>query len=183
MVGLVRGVIADGDVSGEEAQRLAEWTRANPTIAERWPANVLTRRLEGIFRDGRMDSAERTHLAALLSELADNAAGLGAGFPLATDLPVDRPEPEVVFEGRTFVFAGEMAYGPTHACEREVQERGGICDRSVTRRTDYLVIGSLAATDWSQLEFGSLVDEAVEHRERGVPVAIISEESWTRALG
>ena len=183
MVGLVRSVIADGDVTGEEAERLAEWTRANPAIAERWPANVLTRRLEGIFRDGRMDAEERRHLAALLALLADNPAGLGAGVPLATDLPVDRPEPEIAFEGRTFVFAGEMAYGPTHACEREVQERGGTCDRAVTRRTDYLVIGSLAAADWTQAEFGPLVDEAVEHRARGVPIAIVSEERWAGALG
>jgi len=182
MVGLVHGVIADGDVSGEEAERLAEWTREHPNIASRWPANLLTRRLEGIFRDGRVDARERKHLAGLLSQLVENPAGLGAGFPLATDLPIDRPEPEVAFEGRTFVFAGEMAYGPAHACEREVQELGGTCDRAVTRRTDYLVIGAVAAVDWSQAEFGHLVDEAVQHRARGVPVAIITEECWTRAL-
>jgi NAD-dependent DNA ligase len=182
MVGLVHGVIADGTVSGEEAERLAEWTRAHPTIAARWPANLLTRRLEGIFRDGRMDARERRHLAALLAQLAGNPAGLGAGFTLATDLPVDRPEPDVVFEGRTFVFGGEMAYGPTHACEREAQDLGGSCDRAVTRRTDYLVIGALAAADWSQAEFGPLVDEAVQHRARGVPIAIITEECWTAAL-
>jgi len=176
MVGLVRGVVADGVVSSDEATRLSEWTRANPEPAARWPANILARRLGRIFADGRVDARERDRLAALLAQLAAN------GFPLATDLPITRPEPEVVFEGQTFVFAGELAYGPTRACEREVLELGGTCERTVNRRTDYVVIGALAASDWAQAAFGTLVDEVVQYRSRGVPIAVITEEHWASAL-
>ena len=180
MVGVVRGVIADGSVSADEANRLARWTRDNPDVAQRWPANVLARRLERIVRDGRVDARERRHLKAILAQFAENP--LGMNFPLATDLPLDHPEPEVVFEGSTFVFAGDMAYGPHRACEREVVELGGTCERSVTRRTDYLVIGALAARDWSQEGFGARVSEAVQLRTRGASIAIVSEEHWVAAL-
>ncbi len=180
MLGLVRGVIADGIVSEDEARNLARWTRENADIATRWPANLLARRLEQIFRDGRLDARERRYMASVLGQLTENPVGLG--FALATDLPVDRPEPEVVFEGRIFVFAGEMAYGPRRACEREVVELGGECERSVTRRTDYLVIGALSAADWAQEGFGTMVDEVVQYRARGVPIAIISEQRWAEAL-
>ncbi len=180
MLGLVRGVIADGTVSADEAHQLARWTREHPDVATQWPANLLARRLEQIVRDGRVDARERKHLGSLLGQLTENGAALG--FLLATDLPIDRPEPEVVFEGRIFVFAGELAYGPRRACEREVMELGGECERTVTRRTDYLVIGALAATDWSQEGFGSMVDEVVQYRARGVPIAIVSEEHWADAL-
>jgi len=173
---------ADGVVSSDEAERLSEWTRAHPEIAARWPANILGRRLERIFADGRLEASERERLSAMLSLIADNPLGLAQGFPLATDLPITRPEPEVVFDGRTFVFAGELAYGPTHQCEREVVELGGTCERGINRRTDYLVIGALAANDWSQAAFGKLVDEVVEYRRRGVPIAVITEEHWAAAL-
>ena len=182
MVGLVPGVIADGKVSEEEAQRLSDWARANPEIATRYPANLLSSRLERIFLDGRVDSRERKRLGAMLSQLAANTSGFGGEFALSTDLPITRPDPEVVFEGQTFVFAGAMAYGPTHTCEREVLDLGGRHERTVNRRTDYVVIGSLAATDWSQLSFGNLVDEVVEYRSRGVPIAVITEEHWAAAL-
>jgi NAD-dependent DNA ligase len=182
MFGLVRGIAADGSVSAEEATRLSEWTRANPEVASRWPANVLARRLERIFADGRLESRERVRLTAMLAQLAENSSGLAQGFPLATDVPITRPEPEVTFEGQTFVFAGEMAYGPTHQCEREVTELGGTAERGVNRRTDFLVIGSLAAADWMQQDFGSLVDEVVQYRSRGVPIAVITEEHWASAL-
>ena len=183
MVGLVRGVIADGRVSEEEAQRLSEWARENPEVATRYPANLLSRRLERIFMDGRVDGGERKRLAALLTQLAENPTGFGGGYPLATDLPITQPPPEVTFEGQTFVFGGEMAYGPIHACEREVMERGGVADRTVNRRTDYVVIGMLAANDWSQSAFGGLLDSVVQYRSRGVPMAVITEEHWTNALG
>ncbi|HUP51164.1 MAG TPA: BRCT domain-containing protein [Longimicrobiales bacterium] len=182
MFGLVRGIAADGRVSADEATRLSEWARANPEVASRWPANVLARRLERIFADGRLEARERTRLSAMLSQLAENPVGVAQGFPLATDLPVTHPEPEVTFEGKTFVFAGEMAYGPTHQCEREVIELGGTCERGINRRTDYLVIGSQAADDWAQSDFGSLVDEVVQYRSRGMSVAVITEEHWTAAL-
>jgi len=182
MVGLVRGVVADGVVSSGEATNLSEWTKANPEPAARWPANILTRSLGRIFADGRLDRRERDRLGALLAQLAQNPQGIGRGFPLATDLPITRPEPDVVFEGQTFVFAGELAYGPTRACEREALELGGTCERSVNRRTDYVVIGSLAASDWAQGAFGTLVDEVVQYRSRGVPIAIITEEHWASAL-
>ena len=182
MVGLVRGVIADGAVSEDEAHRLSEWTQEHPEIATRYPANLLSRRLERIFFDGRVDRRERKRLGSMLAQLADNPTGFGGGSPLATDLPTTQPPPEVDFEGQTFVFAGDMAYGPTHACEREVMELGGTCERAVNRRTDYVVIGALAATDWCQLSFGSLIDEVVQYRTRGVPISVITEEHWAAAL-
>lgn len=182
MVGLVSGVIADGVVSDDEATRLAEWTRQHPEIATRWPANILSRRLERILMDGRVDAHERAHLSALLKQLADNPSGLGAGFPTATDLPLTRPEPQVTFEGKTFLFAGEMAYGPLHACEREVQELGGSTERTVNRRVDYVVIGSISAADWCQAPFGRVLDEVVQYRARGVPIAVISEDHWAATL-
>jgi len=181
MVGLVRGVLADGKVSQDEAEHLSRWTRENPEVVTRYPANLLARRLERIFLDGRVDKREKTRLAAMLSQLAD-AANSNGGFPLATDLPITRPPPEIVFEGQTFVFAGEMAYGPVHACEREVLDLGGECERVVNRRTDYVVIGTLAANDWCQSSFGSLIEEVVQYRARGVPIAVVTEEHWSAAL-
>lgn len=182
MVGLVRGVVADGRVTQDEAQRLSAWTRDNPEIATRYPANLLAKRLERIFLDGRVDGRERARLGSMLEQLAENPTGFGGGSPLATDLPLTQPAPEVTFEGQTFVFGGEMAYGPIHACEREVLDLGGHCERLVNRRTDYVVIGTLAASDWAQDSFGHLVDDVVRYRSRGVPIAVISEEHWSDSL-
>lgn len=180
LVGVVHGIVADGRVSEEEASRLARWTEENGDVAARWPANLLALRLRRILEDGRVDTAERRTLEALLGSLASSAAWICG--TLATDLPVDIPEPQVVFESRSFVFAGDMAFGPLRACEREVSDLGGTCERTVSRRTDYLVLGALSAADWSQDGFGEQVDAVVRLRARGARIAIISEEHWAQAL-
>lgn len=180
LVGVIQGIVADGTVSAEEAERLSAWTEANPDVASRWPANLLALRLAKIMADGRVDAGERRSLSALLGPLASPSRWLAAS--LATDLPVDDPPPPVLFESRTFVFAGEMVFGPRRSCEREVTELGGACERTVSRRTDYLVLGGLAALDWTQEGFGAQVDAAVRLRARGAPVAIIAEEHWAQAL-
>ena len=45
-----------------------------------------------------------------------------------------------------------------------------------------LVIGGIAALDWAQEGFGDMIDEVVQYRARGVPIAIISEGRWVEAL-
>ncbi len=182
LVGLVRGVVADGVVSREEADRLQRWVGEHPEAAGRWPANLLAWRLRRIFADGRVDPVERRHLGALLEQIASNPGGFGAGFPAAADLPLTRPTPEIAFEGRTFVLAGEMAFGPWRACAVVVEELGGRVERRVSRRTDYLVLGSLSADDWTQGAVRPFLDDVARYRARGREIAVVLEEDWWAAL-
>lgn len=183
MLGLIRGVLADGSISSAEATHLTCWVQAHPSVVARWPGNVLTQRLTEIFRDGRMDARERARLSDLLARIASNSTGASSpAFSTETDLPLSRPAPVVRFEGRTFVLAGEMRHGPHSACAREITELGGRCDRSVSRRTDYVVIGGSAAGDWFQTGFRDVLDDVVRYRARAVEIAVISEDHWVRAL-
>ncbi|MDH5760834.1 MAG: BRCT domain-containing protein [Gemmatimonadota bacterium] len=182
MVGMIRGVVADGSISGDEARRLRDWVDRHPTLADRWPANLLARRLERIFADGRMDALERSHLQSILERLVDRSPGGYGPGDAGSDLPLTRPPPGITFEARTFVFAPKMAYGPIHLCEQEVVRLGGKTEATVSRRTDYLVIGEIAAMDWDQRSFGHFVDQAVQYRARGADIAIVTESHWIDAL-
>ena len=68
-------------------------------------------------------------------------------------------------------FTGELAL---------IQQRLAATPEMAERRRS--VIGALAASDWCQSSFGSLIDEVVQYRARGVPIAVITEEHWTSAL-
>ena len=96
---------------------------------------------------------------------------------------MDVPAPEVVFEGRTFVFAGELALRP-RPIVRARGRRSWAASASVrvSRRTDYVVLGSLSADEWAQEAIGPVLDAVVQYRARGVPIAVISEEHWAEAL-
>lgn len=62
MLGLAKGVLADGRVSDEEVRALNAWTEAHPDVVSAWPGRILHRRLRTILSDGRVTNQERADL-------------------------------------------------------------------------------------------------------------------------
>lgn len=180
MLGLVRQVLADGVVTEEEARALSAFVRARPEIASRWPGDVLALRLERIFEDRKVDPEEQEELARLLSQIleAEGEQDAAEGPPL----PLDDPPPVVRFAGRTFVFAGPLALGSRGSCNRILVKLGATYATAVTERTDYLVVGAFPGADWRRSSAADEIERALELKARGAPLAIVSEEEFTRAL-
>lgn len=183
LLGLAKGIIADGVVSSAEAAFLRDWVRANPDAVDTWPCSVVAERLQQIYADGVVDAAERSELADLLLDVTGGGLDQVEGANPATNLPLNDPVPIIEFPGRLFVFTGRFLYGPRKTCEKCVREAGGDTSSRVTRKTSYLVIGDLGSRDWIHSSFGTKIEKAVEYRDgRSVPLAIVHEEDWARAL-
>ena len=99
-----------------------------------------------------------------------------------TNSPFDNPQPSIEFKGRKFVLSGNFSFGSKKECENKKKEHGGIISKSISSKTDYLVLGSDGSSDYKHGNYGSKVVKAMESRSNyGVP-AIISEEHWTAEL-
>jgi hypothetical protein len=183
MLGLVKGLLADGVVTDAEAAHLANWAQHHPDATEQWPIPALKARLDQIFADGQVDDGERRDLAELLEAIVGGTAGIIVGEDAATELPLDQPPPAIHWPGSVFVFTGKFAFGPRAECQRVVLELGGECDDNITRRTRYLVLGTFGSRDWVHTSFGRKIQKAVEYRASGVPLAIVAEDHWATLLG
>lgn len=181
LLGLTKGIIADGRVTAEEADILRAWMIANPEAAAAWPGSVLADRITRIYSDGRADEAEREDLRCLLEDLVGGRTDV-IGNP-STRLPLDEPPPKLQFDGFVYVFTGRFFSGTRQWCESIVENRGGICSSNVTRRTNYLVIGELGSRDWKHTSFGRKIQKAVEVRSEGRQLAIIEEAHWAAFCG
>ncbi len=180
LLGLTKGIIADGRVTAEEANTLRAWMIANPEAAAAWPGRVLADRITRIYSDGRADEAEREDLRSLLQDLVGGNTEV-IGNP-STRLPLDDPPPKLRFEGSVYVFTGRFYSGTRQWCESIVESRRGVCSSNVTRRTNYVVIGELGSRDWKHTSFGRKIQKAVEVRSEGRPLAIIEEAHWAACL-
>jgi len=98
--------------------------------------------------------------------------------------PFDPPQPEVVFEKRTFIFTGKFKFGQREACQKEVLSRGGLAPgkSSVSTSVDDLVIGTEGSTAWSKGTYGEKIERAIDLRRSNGKPAIISEDHWIAAL-
>ncbi len=182
MLGLCRGMLADGELNASEAKVLELWIAANPDVALSWPGDVLARRLRKIFEDGRIDEEERLDLADLLQQLIGGKMSVFATANESTALPLDLPPPSLSFGGQVYVFTGKFAFGPRKACHKAVTELGGECASSITRKTSVLVLGTFGSRDWAHTSFGRKIEKAVGYRDKmGLPW-IVSEDHWAQHI-
>jgi hypothetical protein len=183
MLGLCKGVVADGVVNEKEAQFLMDWISVNRGTAEQWPANVLYRRLAEMLIDHCLDQTEQAELLSLLQQIATGGKPPEAYVAnLSTSLPLTRPAPAIYFSQRHFCFTGRFILGPRKQCEGVILAKGGIAQKVPTGETDYLVIGILGSRDWIHSTHGRKIEKAVEFQGRGYSVAIVSEEHWMRYI-
>jgi len=181
LIGISRGVIADGVVDEQEAIFIGQWIENHREIADKWPVNVLYARLTEMLKDGILSEDEQEELLETLRDLTGESS-IFQEPNRSTTLPVDKPAPDIEFEGKTFCLTGKFVFGSTLDCEETIAEMGGEVVPMPSRETDYLVIGELCSPDWVHTTFGRSIEKGVELKEQGHPLTILTEEHWVNNL-
>ena len=181
LLGLCRGLIADGKIDQSEADALHTWLIAHEATVENPVILEFRKKLKPLLKRKTVDSDSSEQLLQLLSGLVGGKTEVGECLG-ATTLWLDDPPPEVAFEGRRFCLTGKFSHGKRGHCEDETRNRGGICQSSPGKTTDYLVIGSYAEGAWIQSAYGRKIEKAVALRADGLPIRIVSEEHWLAGM-
>lgn len=178
LFGLCMGVIADGQVNDSEILFLDTWLRDHEQYLESYPLNVVHNRIQRILNDGVISQSEREDLYQTLGQLLGGTPEeTGAAGGLSTQLPVDSID-AIDFDGAVFCFTGKFIFGQRSECERAVIEKGAVVVKSITKKLDYLVIGDLASRDWIASSHGRKIEKALQYKEQGSPILILSERDW-----
>lgn len=180
LIGIARGVAADGALNLSEVEFLQKWLAANAAISDQPVVRTLFKRIDEMLGDGVLDADECAELLDTLNRFSNRDFELGEVLK-STSLPLCWPAPSLTFEGKSYCFTGTFSYGQRKHCEAAVEVRRGIAG-SLTKRTDVLVIGVYATESWKHSAFGNKIVKASQMRDEGVPIAIVCEEHWTRHL-
>lgn len=189
LVGLCRGLIADGVINDQEVLFLELWLRANDEFRHEYPFNTLYDRVEDALADGVIDPDEERDLLAAIHGLAGNVMpaptheeGKVRGVSTSARLPLCEPPPPVRFDGQVFVVTGVCSYGPRAAVADAIAQRGGLLKSNISRKVGFLVIGDVGSRDWLHSSYGTKIEAAVTLREDGLPIRIVSEDHWRAHL-
>lgn len=180
LIGLARGVCADGQINQLEAEFLQSWLATNASVSDQPLIACLYQRVSEMLADGALDSDERVELLEALRGLTGEKSELGESLK-STTLPVCSPQPPLTFQETYFCFTGTFAFGQRKRCEAEVLDRGGKTG-SLTMKTDVLVIGEYATESWKHSSMGNKILKAVEFRNQGIPISIVTEAHWRTFL-
>ena len=180
LIGLSQGILADGIVNQAEAEMLQAWLRSNQATDNPYVSRLFDQ-VERILEDGFLDEDEALELHDALMSWTGGGGDDGE-VPTTASLPLN-PEPRAVrVVGNVFVFTGTGVFGTRKMMQDATVRADGIVERNVTKRTNFLVLGTYVTPAWAHQSFGRKIEKAMEYRDSGTGLRIVHEEDWIRAI-
>lgn len=183
LLGFIKGVTADDTVNRQEVMALKAMLDKSPELIEQWPGDLIDQRLKDILADDIITDEEARDLYNMLAKIAAQTfheTGLATG--MATQYLSDDPD-EIDLNGCLVCFTGQFLSGSRSKQERIAAELGATPQKTVTQKTDCLVLGTLASRDWKFTSYGRKIQTVLENRKKGSKTLIISEHCWRRVAG
>lgn len=183
LIGICRGILADGSVNSSEARFLLDWLERQREFLDIFPFDVLHQRVSDALADGVLDGdEERDLLEALVHTTGGESSVSGSSATLSTALPFDDPFPTITYPESIFVVTGTFEYGSRRVVVEAIQSNGGIVKAAVSRKIRFLIVGEIGSRDWKHSSFGRKIEEAVQLRSEGIGLCVLPEDYWRTTL-
>ncbi|RQO40524.1 hypothetical protein DBR39_06155 [Chryseobacterium sp. KBW03] len=178
--GIFHGVLADGIVNDEEIFKLHEWLSDNEHLSSHYPYDEIRSLVLSIVADKKIDDEERAVLTAFIKQfvelkntnVAEKVERDTEGVSISGICAVD---PEIIFENKTFCITGILSRGTRNELQEAITNKGGIAVNTISKKTDYLIIGDTNNACWSYSCYGRKVEKALDLRKSGHTVILVHE--------
>ena len=185
LAGLVHGIMADREIGDSEVDSLRSWINANNFLAGCYPYDEINSLLITVLEDKKIDEGERGTLLAFLSNLVDFKDSFNLNerdFSKLKDtysVPgICATCPDIQIAGHNFCFTGESYRATRKEISNAIQQLGGSVKSSVTKKTDYLVVGNAGNPCWAYACYGRKIEEAMQLRKEGAKIVIVNETDF-----
>ncbi|MDX6188067.1 BRCT domain-containing protein [Flavobacterium sp. Fl-318] len=178
--GICHGILADGIISDKEIYSLQEWLDENEHLNSYYPYDEIRSLVFSVLADNRIDDEEKIVLMAYFKQFA--AIQDDQIRQKIQDETIDvnisglcTSEPDVTFEGKTFCITGVLKRGNRENLQRDIIKLGGIPTESISKKTDYLIVGDNGNPAWVFSCYGRKVEKAISLRKEGHTITLIHE--------
>lgn len=190
--GIMHGIMADGQVSIEEALGLQAWIDDHSDLKGNYPYDELDSLLTTVLKDKRIDDEEQTMLRAFFEDFIEYSFAkkvrtegqrVKSGLPKSFTLPgICAMCPEIEFDGRVFTFTGTSTKATRKQIADQITGLGANFSPNVTSQTQYLVVGAGGNPCWAFSCYGRKVEKAVDLRKSGTSILIVHESDFWDAV-
>lgn len=178
--GLCHGILADGEINTQEIKGLEKWLDNNQHLSNYYPYDELRTVLLKILKDGVVDEDEQILLKAYFKEfvkLNDNQLTKKINEETESVLinGLCAYDPKISFDGTHFTLSGNFKRGTKKEISDRIESLGGVIQKNVVQKTQYLIVGSDGNECWSFACYGRKVEKALNLRKKGQELTIINE--------
>lgn len=178
--GIFHGILSDGELNDVEIFKLHEWLSENEHLNSYYPYDEIRSLVLSIVSDKKIEEEERLVLMAFVKqfvELSNNEVKESID-KVTSDINISgicAVDPEIVFENKTFCITGILSRGTRTEVQHAIKNKGGIPVSSISKKTDYLIIGDTNNACWSYACYGRKVEKALDLRKSGHTIVLVHE--------
>ncbi|MBK0371042.1 BRCT domain-containing protein [Flavobacterium agrisoli] len=178
--GICHGILADGTVDEKEIFALEKWLDGNTHLNSYYPYDEIRSLILSIVADGKIDEEEKLVLKAYLKQfvIIQNEEISRKINEETKDINITghcTSEPNIEIKNKTFCITGILKSGNRSTIEKQIKDLGGNPTKSVTKETDYLIVGDNGNQAWAFACYGRKVEKALELRKTGHTIVLIHE--------
>lgn len=178
--GICHGILADGIITDKEIYHLQNWLNENEHLNTYYPYDEIRSLIISVLLDNIIDEEERTILMAYFNQFVtiQDSEVKQTIKDKTVDVNISglcTSEPDVTFEGKTFCITGVLQRGNRENLQRDIIKLGGIPIDSISKKTDYLIVGDNGNPAWAFSCYGRKVEKAINLRKDGHTIMLIHE--------
>lgn len=182
LIGILGGISADNIINEKEMQFLSQWFEDNATVCQVWPlSEIRDRAMDVLINKGSNQEAEQQlmdfikRITSRRLTFMDFEHNLSTGFLIEDDDSID-------LYRKCVCFAGEFLSGEYKILKFKTLKKGAIVSDTFNDEVDILVLGSLSIKDWLNSEESQKIRKALDFKETGKYLRIISEKKWRQLI-
>lgn len=183
---IVSGIASDCLINEAELRGLSDWIMEHDHLKSMWPYDEIESLVTAVLADQRISEQEHEILQEFFEQFT----------PLFDNRTIDDPWikkngtlvglcavcPEIVFEDSVFCFTGSFSKHRRYELETLTLELGGMVAKNMSKKVNYLIIGSDGNPFWAYACYGRKVEQAVRLRKKGHHLQIIHENDFHDAV-
>lgn len=183
LLGFCAGVNCDNVITKREAQVLYERLDLGHDLSGDPRVVSLKHVLRDALEDDKVDPSESEEISLLITRLVGDSYA-DTGIPSSETIPVIQDLDAVDEDslvGCNVVVTGAFSFGTRRQVEEKLNEIGSIVQKSPSKKTDVVIIGSDGSPHWTYKHHGGKLAKALELRA-AAPAPRIYLESQLRMV-
>lgn len=166
---IIESIMTDNKIELDEINELNEWLDSNTQLIGNYPFDKIYSIVKKVLEDGIVSSNEYDELMHVFNDFIN-------------PIKEEKTNDSMSFQDKIFCLTGTFNSGSKDSIEAKIIEKGGICGKGVTSKTNYLIVGGSGSDAWKFGNYGGKVQKAMELKEKGKNIEIISEDDFLKQL-
>lgn len=166
---IIESIMTDNKIELDEINELNEWLDSNTQLIGNYPFDKIYSIVRKVLEDGIVSNNEYDELMHVFNDFIN-------------PIKEEKTNDSMSFQDKIFCLTGTFNSGSKDSIEEKIIEKGGICGKGVTSKTNYLIVGGSGSDAWKFGNYGGKVQKAMELKEKGKSIEIISEDDFLKQL-